>query len=652
MRKSPVERRLAAIVALDTANYSGLMGIDEVGTHRMLKAHFSVLIEPAVAAHHGRMVRSTGDGALFEFASVVDAIACAVAIQRGMIERNSAIPADRRVVFRIGINIGDVIIDDGDIFGEGVNVAARLEALCEPGGLCISRAANEQVRDKLSLSFADLGEHVVKNIARAVGVYGLSARDIASLPQIPVATNAHGAAAGGHPRRPILRALIATAVLALFIATLLRIDGLISVSPPVTFEQSLVEAISRALPAAAAEYRVDQVQQFIRSGSHRALAIAPVVGKAWVSTAWPTAAMAEERALERCQLFYDEPCAILAVDNDLIPPASDGVWRVRDAPNVRYSGAFNVGRIPVLRPNDANRIDLLAYSTSSGPKAIALHARGALHIVAGAPNQADAEERALRSCNADPLRQSGPGACFLYAADNRVVLPLRSTTPLTPVVSAIAPAAGGPTAAQTPVEATWRSAFIDTLRRLVPDVPSSSFESMATDYRNAPQHRAFVVAPPAGTWRSFGSSNANQATERALEACAVRYGAPCIVIAVNDAILAPAKEADRPLVAMPRVSYAGVFDVERIPAINATVRQRPDVAGYATAPEPKAAAIHPLGRLFVVTRAASQRGAEVEALAQCNATVQQGGSPGPCLLYAVGNQVVLPRRLTSATTSE
>ena len=149
------------------------MGADEVGTLNALKEHRRERIDPAIARHNGRIVKTTGDGLLVEFASVVDAVGCAVAIQRAMLAFNAGIHTDRQIVLRIGINVGDIIIDGDDIFGDGVNVAARLEALCEPGGVCISRYANEQVRDKLSLAFADLGEQTVKNIARAVGVFGL-----------------------------------------------------------------------------------------------------------------------------------------------------------------------------------------------------------------------------------------------------------------------------------------------------------------------------------------------------------------------------------------------------------------------------------------------------------------------------------------------
>ena len=151
-----MQRRLAAILAADVVGYSRLMGADEMGTHTALKSHRRELIDSTIAEHRGRIVKNTGDGMLVEFASVVDAVSCAVNVQRSMVQRNAGIPQDKQIVFRIGINIGDIIIDDDDIFGDGVNIAARLETLCEPGGVCISRSANDQIRDKLSIAFADL----------------------------------------------------------------------------------------------------------------------------------------------------------------------------------------------------------------------------------------------------------------------------------------------------------------------------------------------------------------------------------------------------------------------------------------------------------------------------------------------------------------
>jgi class 3 adenylate cyclase/TolB-like protein len=182
MTPPKLERRLAAIMVADVAGYSRLMGTDEVGTLSALKEHRRDRIDPTIARHNGRIFKATGDGLLVEFASVVDAVGCAVAIQRAMLAFNTGIHTDRQIVLRIGINVGDIIVDGDDIFGDGVNVAARLEALCEPGGVCISRSANEQVRNKLSLAFADLGPQTVKNIAQSVGVFGLAAKDIATLP--------------------------------------------------------------------------------------------------------------------------------------------------------------------------------------------------------------------------------------------------------------------------------------------------------------------------------------------------------------------------------------------------------------------------------------------------------------------------------------
>jgi adenylate cyclase len=164
-------RRLAAILAADVAEYSRLMGADEEGTHERLKAHLRELVDPKIGEHRGRTVKNTGDGFLAEFPSVVDAVRCAAELQRGMADRNADIPEDNRITFRVGINVGDVIAEEQDIFGDGVNVAARLEALAEPGGICISDDAFRQVRGKVGADFADMGEQSLKNIARPLRVY-------------------------------------------------------------------------------------------------------------------------------------------------------------------------------------------------------------------------------------------------------------------------------------------------------------------------------------------------------------------------------------------------------------------------------------------------------------------------------------------------
>jgi adenylate cyclase len=164
-------RRLTAILAADVAGYSRLMGTDEEGTLERLKSLRRDLSDPKIKEHHGRIVKTTGDGLLVEFGSVVDAVRCAVKVQGAMGARNADVPADQRIEFRVGINLGDIIRDKGDIFGDGVNIAARLEALAEPGGICVSGAAHDQVRDKLDIAFEDMGEQQVKNIVRPVRVF-------------------------------------------------------------------------------------------------------------------------------------------------------------------------------------------------------------------------------------------------------------------------------------------------------------------------------------------------------------------------------------------------------------------------------------------------------------------------------------------------
>jgi len=183
-------RHLAAILAADVAAYSRLMGVDEEGTLERLKAHRRQLIDPKIAEHRGRIVKTTGDGLLAEFASVVDAVRCAAEVQRGMLDREPDIPDERRVRFRIGINLGEAIAEDGDIFGDGVNVAARLEGLAAPGGTCISGTVRDHIGDRLPYAFDDMGEQSVKNTTRPVRVYALRLEDRSASSE-PIATPRH-----------------------------------------------------------------------------------------------------------------------------------------------------------------------------------------------------------------------------------------------------------------------------------------------------------------------------------------------------------------------------------------------------------------------------------------------------------------------------
>ena len=182
MAEERAQRRLAAILAADVVGYSRLMGVSEAGTLASLKTHRRELIDGTIAEHQGRIVKLIGDGVLVEFPSVVNAVACAVEIQRRMIERNAHVPQDRRIEFRIGVNLGDIIFEDNDIFGDGVNVAARIESIAKPGGVCVSGSVRDNVGNRLDLTFEDMGEQTLKNIDRPVRVYNVS---LGAIPRSP-----------------------------------------------------------------------------------------------------------------------------------------------------------------------------------------------------------------------------------------------------------------------------------------------------------------------------------------------------------------------------------------------------------------------------------------------------------------------------------
>lgn len=178
-----MEQRLAAVLAADMAGYSRLMEADEAGTIARLRTHRIELIDPAIAKNKGRIIKTTGDGMLVEFQSVTDAVKCAVEIQQRMRRRNSDVPQDRRIEFRIGINLGDIIFEDGDIFGDGVNIASRIEQLADVGGICITAAVATQIVDRLEVSIEDLGEKSLKNITRPVHLFRIGPEHSTLSPQ-------------------------------------------------------------------------------------------------------------------------------------------------------------------------------------------------------------------------------------------------------------------------------------------------------------------------------------------------------------------------------------------------------------------------------------------------------------------------------------
>ena len=232
-------RRLAAILAADVVGYSRLMGADEKGTHERLKTHLRELVNPKVKEHRGRIVKNTGDGFLAEFSSVVAAVRCAVEIQRAMADRNADTTEDKRITFRMGIDLSDVIAEPDDIYGDGVNVAARLEALADPGGICVSRVVRDQIRDKLPYPFEDKGEQTVKNIARSVRVYALRPEAVAELPAAGVSLEARQRRRG----TPLALALAVAATLVIAVTRdhlRIRFLGAVSSSRRIVFASSPV----------------------------------------------------------------------------------------------------------------------------------------------------------------------------------------------------------------------------------------------------------------------------------------------------------------------------------------------------------------------------------------------------------------------------
>ena len=189
MDEPTVHRRLTAILAADVATYSRLMGMDEAGTHAAWKAHRTDLIDTKITESEGRVVKLAGDGFLAEFPSVVNAVACAATIQRGMRERNAGVPQDRRIELRIGINVGDVIVEAGDIYGDGVNVAARLEGIARPGGIVVSGGVRDNVGNRLDLRFEDMGERTLKNIDRPVRAFSVLPHSLPAKSAIGAAMN-------------------------------------------------------------------------------------------------------------------------------------------------------------------------------------------------------------------------------------------------------------------------------------------------------------------------------------------------------------------------------------------------------------------------------------------------------------------------------
>ena len=414
-------------------------------------------------------------------------------------------------------------------------------------------------------------------------------------------------------------------------------------------EPKLLNALSVLMRSAQAKLREDLATAYQTSDLHKALAANPATsGHSRVSKLL-SEQQAEESVLERCEVTNGAPCVLVAVDED-VKYADGDPFTPRSMPRVHYSGTFDPERIPNLPDDVRTRSDVAGYASAPEYKAAAYHPRGYLHIVSHAPNQHAAEDQVLGACNKEP-HGDGAGPCYLYATGNNVVLWRHSAAPVT-----TAAAVSEPEVAKPPVVPLAKSqairfsdALLAQLERALPVMTTAERATLAANYESAAAHKALAAYPDSGTYRSVNWPSAEDAEQSALEGCQIYYGGPCVLVAVDNVDRA---EPNGAFVRhdMPRVRYAGAFAVEQIPVISLAVRGRSDIQFYAKAPPPKAIAFHPWSQIYTVTGAKSQHEAEASALSQCINEPSRKGQGGPCYLYAVGDQVVLSRRLKEPLT--
>jgi adenylate cyclase len=465
-----MKRKIAAIMAADIAGYSKLVAEDEEETLRRLAAYRAV-IDDFITKAGGRIFNTAGDAVLAEFPSVVEAVRCAIDVQESLRTRNLAYPSSRQMNFRIGITIGDVVERDGDLLGDGVNIAARLEGLAQVGGICISRAVHEQVANKLSVQFEDIGEQQVKNIPTPVYAYMLqlraedglkaaAAQKRVSLPasrwKWPAALALAGvgaiAAAIAYPpvasylrpvwttqreasptapapnrrtSRPLQRQAVEGGPTSPAASAPAPPSPTQSAINPTTLAATLTAMLTLA-PAA----RDDLVTVFEGARAHKALVGVPGTNRHWRVVGRPSGEFAQERALEGCQVWSNQPCALIALDDLVAAEPTDGKWPIHDMPRIHYTGTFDPERIPSALRGMRERADVAGYRNAPGSKAAAFHPSGRIFTVTNAESQRAAEERALAECNADPPRNGQNGPCFLYATGDQVILPQRRSTPI------------------------------------------------------------------------------------------------------------------------------------------------------------------------------------------------------------------------------
>jgi class 3 adenylate cyclase len=427
-----MKRKIAAIMAADIAGYSKLVAEDEEETLRRL-ASYRAVFEDFISRFSGRIFNTAGDAVLAEFASAVEAVRCAIDVQESLRTRNLAYPASRQMSFRIGITVGDVVERDGDLLGDGVNIAARLEGLAQPGGLCVSRTVYEQVSSKLSVAFVDIGEQEVKNIPAPIHAYTL----LLGVGDSRVRTQ------GGRKKRGASAIVIwATAISAACTAALAVIAGFYFTGlrtnaaappPPTPVEAAVPPAplprqglVPEAVPFITDRVRAALREDYLPAPDHKAFAVS--FGASGLITDQKDDETAKTAALESCQRAQNSfnpgvKCEIYAVGNTVVSargrvPMPPEPWLVRDA---AIETPFAAKDVPLIDDNVRGVVDKL-YRPGRKPKALALAPQGISHFYGAAANIDEAIRRSLEACGS----RAGV-ACMIVAVDDVFVVPVPTT---------------------------------------------------------------------------------------------------------------------------------------------------------------------------------------------------------------------------------
>jgi uncharacterized caspase-like protein len=398
-------------------------------------------------------------------------------------------------------------------------------------------------------------------------------------------------------------------------------------------KRELLKQYAKAAPTRSVADNNAMIADYLAAVPNKAQAILPGTRNSWRVSTRETPEAAEQAALESCQLRYGKPCAVVAVNDAIVPPQSDGKYAVRDMPRLSYRGPFSPQMIPVANARTRLDQDVVQYAQAKGPKAVAIHPWGRLFVVTGSSSQSAAESAAMEKCEADPVRKGRDGPCHLYAAGDQVVLSVATSTKSD--------------------EDDLRKQLLKQFATAIPTRPVAERQTQVTEYMAGATHKAQALLPGTrGSWRAENRESPAAAEHAALEGCQLRTRKPCALAAVNDKIVASTAAGKFSPREMPRVGYRGLFNPQMIPAATAFTRSRSDVASYIDVKGPKAIALHPWGRIFVASGAATQAAAESAALDQCNKDPQRGGRDGPCYLYASGDEVVLPLQMSKASKSE